>query len=607
MQLLQMFHQLIAQLRLARTRKQAQNLLYAGLFAATLSSLNACSQVNDESRSTRRAISQSQAVASDFLRTELAMSPETASRLDLERYLGPSANFALNNHSQAGFERRRLVRIELLQRLQRRPRLPEDHPLTRDLLIAERALVDLISLEQLGYGRFDYASLRPYAVDPYSGIWIEGPALLAYRQSITNAEQATAYVARIRALSAAVQDAKRRLVADQASGILLPRPLLEETQIRLGRLLDDQDQGLSRLLGTFAALTANVSDLDPERVEQLNNLVRFEFNEKLVPAYQDLRTTLDQVADNAADQAGVWAQPRGQDLFSGILTASTGETVSTERLHDNHLELASQRRDEVLQLMTLESESLTLSTPRPERLSRQYDWFQTVMPATSDVPDLPDPAQAAPTELDTLQDLATNGLWVWIGEASGFPARTEAVRRFQAILDTEPYSTWRADGDGARAPYRELLEYPAVQAAWQLYLWRHPSDETSSLDGPVDRVAHAGIDLIQTVLAAADTGIHLNRWSIAEATDYIAVNSGLDEPLSRQLALAIAARPGFQSAIAIAHQRFEDLSARAEAVLGEQYSETDFQRTLIAPGPRPLYLIEKDVESWYGARLETRP
>ena len=109
--------------------------------------------------------------------------------------------------------------------------------------------------------------------------------------------------------------------------------------------------------------------------------------------------------------------------------------------------------------------------------------------------------------------------------------------------------------------------------------------------------------MVQSVLAATDTGIHLNRWTIDEATDYIAQNTGLLEPLARQLALTITARPGYYSAVAIARHRFEALSERARAVLGEQYSETEYQRTLIEPGPRSLPLIEQDVEAWYGARL----
>ena len=602
MQLLQMFHDLIRFSRPKRARTQLRNLMITLLFIATLGALPACSQTSDESRSTRRAISQSQAVASDFLRTELALSPETASRLGLERFLGPTASYALDNHSQAGFERGRLVRIELLQRLQSRPRLPEDHPLTRDLQVAERALVDLISLEQLGYGRFDYASMRPYAVDPYSGIWIEGPTLLAYRQSITNPDQATAYVSRLHKLSAAIQDTKRRLLADQASGILLPRPLLEETRKSLVQLIDEDNRALVQLIETFDALIASVPGLSASRREQLSNVVRLEVTEHLIPAYADLIATLDEMTESAADQAGIWAQPRGLDVYTGILTASIGEPISTERLHENHLEIVAQRRANLSSLMTLDPETNPAQTPKPERLSRQFEWFVEAMSdgtlaATSQLP-----PEIAP---DILTVLAPKSDWTRIADDGAFGARSDAIRRFQSVMDSSPYSLWRSEGAGARAPYREIVEYPALQTAWQHYVWDRGTAENTDAAASVQRIADESINLIQAVLAAADTGIHLNRWTIAEATNYIAVNAGLGEPLSRQLALNISARPAHHAAIATARQRIEALSERARAVLGEQYSETEFQRTLIEPGPRPMSLIEKDIETWYGQRLAT--
>ena len=595
-----MFHDLIGFSRLRRVCGQVRNLVIFAFCAGALLSLPACSQTDDESRSTRRAISLSQSVASDFLRTELALSPETASRLDLERFLGPTANFALDNHSQAGFERRRLVRIELLQRLQSRPRLPEEHPLTRDLEVAERALVDLISLEQIGYGRFNYASMRPYAIDPYSGIWIEGPTLLAYRQSITNTDQAAAYLSRLRTLSAAIQDTKRRVLADQASGILLPRPLLEETRNRLRRLVDEDNRAMVQLIETFDALVASVPGLPATRREQLSNLVQLEVMDNLIPAYADLIETLDDAETQAVDQAGIWAQPRGLDMFSGILTASIGEPFSTERLHDSHIQLVATRRAGLSALMTLDPEINPVSEPKPERLSRQIEWFTAA--TTQSTTPIATASDGAPSS-DVLADLSPISDWRRIAETTDFGARSDAVEQFLVALDMPPYSTWQSQGDGMRAPYRMILEYPVVQSAWQHYVWDKASVEGADELISLQRIARDSIDLIQAALAAADTGIHINRWSIADSTDYIAENTGLGEPLSRQLALSIAARPGYHSSVAIARQRIEALSERAQAVLGEQYSETEFQRTVIQPGPRPLALIEKDVEAWYGLRL----
>lgn len=616
MQLLQMFHKLIPTEHLFCGLKRLRRGLLLGLSVALIGSLTACGQTEDESRTARRTIAQTQAIASDFLRTELALSPEMASRLGLERDLGPSAMFALDNHSQAGFERRRLVRIELLQSLQSRPRLPSGHSLARDLDVAERALTDLISLEQLGYGRFGYAALRPYAIDPYSGIWIDGPSLLAYRQSINSGEQAAAYLARMRALSAALQDTKRRLIADRASGIVLPRVLTLETRNRMARLIEDQSTGLNRLPETFNALILNVSDLDDERREQLVELVRLEFSGRLRPAYEALIAELDTAAEAAPDRSGIWAQPRGQDLFNGIMTAALGEPVSTERLHDGHLDVAAAAQQALSQLMDLDPDQSEQFAPKPERLSQQFAWFETTLGGAAG-------PSSEPTPADTLLDLAPRPEAMRIARDASFSAQTEAMQQFQSVLDVQPYQEWQANGD--LAPLRQVTEYPAIVLAWKHYVWdrtapetevqieAEPEDEVETgvdLDtegetetDPMQAIAHQSVGLVQFTLAAADTGIHLNRWTIAEATDYIAVHTGLNEPLSRQLALTIAAKPGFQSSVATARHRFDALSERARAVLGEQYSETDFQRTLIEPGPRPMPLIERDIETWYGQRL----
>ena len=366
-----MFHTFPTHLGLVNSMASARKLLLATLIGVAFATPAACSQSSDTSRSARRAITQSQAIATDFLRTELALSPETASRLNLERYLGPTAIYQLDNHSQAGFERRRLVRIELLQRLQRRPVLPEGHVLERDLAVAEEALVDLIALEQLGYGRFNYADHRPYAMDAFSGIWVEGPALLAYQQTIDNADEATAFITRLQALSAAVQDTRRRLMADRASGIILPRSLAQESARRVDLLLADDPSALDLIVTSFSAFTLDLEDLEGDSRDALIRLVTKEVDEQLRPALEALSLTLTEHSRHTSDQSGIWAQPKGQDLYSGILNALTGDELNTERLHSRHLTEVAKQRELLRQLLVLPEALSEQEATRPDLLSDQ--------------------------------------------------------------------------------------------------------------------------------------------------------------------------------------------------------------------------------------------
>lgn len=576
---------------------RVQFLAVAALSSALLATPAACSQSEDGSRSTRRAITQSQAIAADFLRTELALSPETASRLDLEDYLGPMATFRLDNHSQAGFERRRLVRIELLQRLRHRPRLPQDHPLNRDLAVAETAVLDLISLEQLGYGRFDFQDPRPYAVDPFSGIWIEGPTLLTFRQSIDTTEDASAFIARLQNLSAAITDTKRRLIADRAAGLELPRPLATETYRRLQRLLLDDASALALLNTTFTTLTLDLADLDADQREQLLRLVDTEIDLHLRPALLDLARTVESMADEASDQAGIWAQPKGQDLFVGILKASTGEALATQRMHARHVADTKALNQQLRASFIVPVEDGASAPERPDTLALIIPWFEAqIAPLPAPAVDAPDPI------IEVMESLAPSTVWAALQTAAVFDAQADAISRYRELWSTQPYLTWRTEGDGELPPYRILTEYPAIDAAWRLYVW------TSSFVDPdataLDQAAQQSILLIQTALAAADTGLHLDRWSLSETQDFLSQQAGLDDVIAEELALRVMARPGYHSSVMAAFYRLETLSERAQAVLGERYSETDFQRTLIQPGPRPLSFIETDVEAWYGARLE---
>ncbi len=576
---------------------RVQILATVAVSAILLSTPAACSQSDDGTRSTRRAITQSQTIAADFLRTELALSPETASRLDLEDYLGPTAIYNLDNHSQAGFERRRLVRIEVLHRLRQRPRLPDGHALARDLAVAEMAILDLIALEQLGYGRFDYFDQRPYALDPFSGVWIEGPHLLAFQHSVNSVADASAFITRLQSLSAAIEDTKRRLIADQVAGLDLPRGLADETHRRIEALLSPDASGLDLIGSTFAALSLDLTELDPEQRRQLVRLVESEIAERLRPALQDLSTTISEMAANASDQAGIWAQPQGQALFLGVVKASTGEALSLDRTHQRHLEDVDRLVDRLKAELVLPVDAPEPLTP-PKSLVELLPWYvdlvaEPVLPVAEPLEPPPPPG--------VILALAPATVWETIQAAPGFAAQTEAIDAFERLWTTQPYLTWRTEGEGELPAHRRLTEYPAIAEAWRQYVWHTQFEDTS---GPaLNNAARISIELIQAALAAADTGVHLDRWSLAQASDYIADHTGINETLAHQLALRIMARPGYHTSIVAAFHRFETLSERARAVLGERYSETDFQRTLIQPGPRPLALIETDIEAWYGARL----
>ena len=61
--------------------------------------------------------------------------------------------------------------------------------------------------------------------------------------------------------------------------------------------------------------------------------------------------------------------------------------------------------------------------------------------------------------------------------------------------------------------------------------------------------------------------------------------------------------PGQASAYYIGRKRILDMRTRAEAVLGGRFDPSAFNTVLLTGGPRPLPMVEADVEAWYGVLL----
>jgi len=181
------------------------------------------------------------------------------------------------------------------------------------------------------------------------------------------------------------------------------------------------------------------------------------------------------------------------------------------------------------------------------------------------------------------------------------PALSAAAADWAETLQGAPYRDWLEALGRDSLAVRQLIEYPAIKAGWSHYAYSN----MTGFEGAAaeETLAQAHIKLLQAVLAATDTGIHLQRWTAAEAMTFLRVEAGLSEPAAREVVLRITARPAYYSAVMASYYRFETLSERSQAILGQTYDETAFRKALIGPGPRSLVRIETDIESWYDQAL----
>lgn len=607
MQLLQEFHKS----RPGHRRRPAR--VFGWLVALMLGiSLSACAPSSDTPRLNRKTLAQANAILDDIARSELAMSPELASRLGAEPQDDSDTFGRLDDHSQAGFERQRLVRIDLLNEIRHRPLLPPDHPAAKDLAVMADAYSRLVRLQQIGYGRLSLSGARPYVLDPYSGIWIEGPQLLANDHRIDTIEDAAAYVARLHVLPDAIDDTRRRLLADAEAGLTPPPALLHQTRHHLARLLADNGADLIRLEQTLRNLTQSLPDASGTEVEALLSAARQAVQIELVGAYQRLDTTLDSLIVEAPAQAGFWAQANGHEAYGALINWQVEHRQSLDDLHQDNI-------DAVLARTAALQAALDAAGLEPGPIDQRLAIL------------------TAPAEVETSGPEQVPAALVFSGPAvqtrayaspplSGFrafPARLDATRPAILVLDQPQLGKWptymhaglKLEADiGLRQPYsalanqrrsiaRAMAPYPSIQAAWRLYTAEREAGRL--LASPQQIIGLQQLTLLRAALAAADTGMHYQRWSLERATAYLIETTYLPEPLMREAALRIAAHPGEASARMLAYRKLSALQERASRVLGNKYDETGFQSILLIDGPRPFTIIEQDIEAWYEALLNS--
>lgn len=233
--------------------------------------LSACADTRDTpSQNDIRQIRQINAAMEAFAQQELSYAPETASRLGIRANDGAATyNNQLNDRSQAAFERLKLQRIEMLERFSALAPIQRPRDVVVSFETVQSVLKSTVEMSAFGHGHTSLGFVRPYVADQLTGAYIDIQDLLINRQVIRNRTGALAYITRLQGIAAAIEDDRRRMIADAKAGVIPPDFILQRMRAQaqtLSTLSFEPETGaiMHPLLTTFANLTASTGNLAPE-------------------------------------------------------------------------------------------------------------------------------------------------------------------------------------------------------------------------------------------------------------------------------------------------------------------------------------------------------
>lgn len=575
----------------------------------------------------------------NLAKRELSLLPEVASQLGLSLdQAGYDYRGQLNDYSQAGFERHRLVRLEMLETLTRLP-LPAAGSSARVNLEILRAIYEqTVTLESRGRGRVRLGYARPYALDQLSGVYLDGPDFLAQQHTLRSPQDASAFLDRLSQLPIAIRGERGRLLSDAKEGTIPPKHILTLIRQNIDGLISVPVEEMN-IISTFDGLLSGIVEISPaERRNYVRRAVEI-LKDNVLPAYDDLLVSIELLIEDAPESLGLWAQQDGDAFYADLLRQHTGTELSPNDVFEMGETLVARYSADIAQsldqagfpsedsigqrlsaLAALEDQAFD---PDPEIARQQIldQLEEEIRRAQAALSQLVDRPPSTPIDIRQVPELrqqtAPTGYYQ-IASVDGAPLgifhvnlrSTEDWARFTlpTLAYHEGYPGHHLDTaimleDNEAALLRRMIWLPSYGEGWALYA-EDLADELGFYDNrPLARIGYLQSLLFRSARLVVDVGIHAKRWSRDEAIDYLIEVTGQPREAMEREVDRYAVWPGQSASYMIGRDQIVRLRRRAEAVLGDQFDLPTFHDVILSKGPRPQSLIEQDVDQWLAQYL----
>ncbi|HSG35218.1 MAG TPA: DUF885 domain-containing protein [Sphingomonadaceae bacterium] len=145
--------------------------------------------------------------------------------------------------------------------------------------------------------------------------------------------------------------------------------------------------------------------------------------------------------------------------------------------------------------------------------------------------------------------------------------------------------------------------YGAYAEGWGLYSEWLAREIPGTYADPYSEFGRLASEMWRAVRLVVDTGMHAKGWSEQRAIDYFASNMADSEATITSEIRRYLVLPGQATSYKIGMLKIQQLRARAEQALGDEFDIRTFHDTVLGGGSMPLDLLERRVDTWIAAEL----
>ena len=482
----------------------------------------------------------------------------------------------------------------------------------------------------LPYGDVAVGSWRnaPYVVIQNVGTYLDMPRFMDTSHPVANGADAEAYIARLDALPAALDGELERIRAAREAGLVPPDFLLDKA-------IAQMEQSIAETAGGGTMVDSIIRRSDEAGFEgdwgaQAREVVTGPVTEALRRQLAELKAQ----RAVAKSDAGMWAQPRGDEWYAWGLRAATTTTLSPDEIHQiglDELDELHGRMDPILKEIGYTSGSVgermraLAEDPRyqfaegdPGRaeimdfIHERIEWITAQMPRAFNT--LVDPNLEV-RRLPLAEEPGAPGAYGGAGSKDGtIPGRmwinlrtTDLHRKYDladlTYHETIPGHVWEGEYSNRLPLIRSILSFSAFSEGWALYA-EQIADELGAYDEfKVGQLGYLQSLAFRACRLVVDTGLHHKRWTREQGRQFFVERNGSKPDEVASEVDRYCSWPGQACGYKIGHSEIARQRAKAEAALGAAYDFKAFNDAVVLGGNAPLDVMAKNVDRYIaGAR-----
>ncbi len=481
-----------------------------------------------------------------------------------------------------------------------------------------------------------------YILHQMNGAHTALPSFLLSQHVVDTESDMEAFIARLAATGTAMDQLLSQAQANAEVGTRPPRfsydAVIEESQgLITGVPFDSAEDGAepsalwTGVEGHLAKLVAD-GTITQERADELREEARTALVDQMAPAYQRIADWFTEDRPNSDEEAqGATTLPGGDAFYAFMLNQMTTTDLSADEIHDLGLAEVARIRAEMETIMattgfegTLE-EFFVFTREDPQFFFSQdeagaQDYIDRatmhIDELTARLPEFFGRLPKAPLEVRRVEpfreqdgaaqhyrpgtpDGSRPGIYyAHLSDMSAMPIPPlEAIAYHEGNPGHHMQVSIAQELEGVPKFRSQGGFISAYGEGWALYS-EALAKEMGGYADPYSDFGRLQSEMWRAIRLVVDTGIHAKGWSEDEAVAYCLENSPNPETVARSEVRRYFVLPGQATSYKIGMIRIQELRAKAEEELGDDFDIRGFHDTVLGGGAVPLSILEKQIDNW---------